>query len=62
MSLRSLHQRRLVRARSSCHRGRMSDGDRNRMWEGRILLLLVALIVGATVFGLLFLDPHTAVR
>ena len=41
----------------------MSDGDRKRSaWEGRILLLLVALIVAATVFGLLFLDPDTAVR
>ena len=40
----------------------MSDDDRGRAWEGRILLLLVALIVAATVFGLFFLDPHTSVR
>lgn len=36
-------------------------GDRGP-WEGRILLLLVLVIVTATILGLIFLDPDTAVR
>jgi hypothetical protein len=51
----------------SCHSRRMVDRDQEQrddragIWQGRILIIAVVVLVALTIFGLLFVDTDVAV-